>query len=130
MTGEPLMLTLVLTNTDTQPYRDELPVSIFDLEATGVLTTTPYTWRWSDTRPVTDQLRTIDLDPNESLRLQWDWTVDPGFRTVPPPKHLAVSPVFRYRDDYKDGQITTSGNGSYLSIPIDYTPGYPCVPIP
>lgn len=130
VTGAPLTLTLVLTNTGTVAYRDELPVSIIDLEATGVLTTTEHVWRWSDTTTAAEQRRSIDLAPNASLQLRWDWTVDPRFRTAPPPRQVVVKPVFNYRDSLEDGRITAFKSGGYLAIPVDTTPGYSCVPAP
>jgi hypothetical protein len=124
--GEPIALTFELTNNTSQSYSNTLPSSILDLEATATLTTTEHTWLWSDTAPVDQQIRTLSLDPHASVRLDWDWIVDPRLRQAPPPKNVYIRPLIRYRDVHANGRVTEFKSGSALRIPVDEDIPFAC----
>ena len=112
--GQPVTLTLVLTNTSSLPYIETLPVSVLDIQ---VKTETARRWRWSDTVAASQQLRSLSLQPNQSVTVAWTWVVDPSLRSTPPPRSFDVQAIFRYREP--NGHIAELESGEYMGIPID-----------
>jgi uncharacterized repeat protein (TIGR01451 family) len=116
--GQPITLTLELFNTSSVAYTDVLTTSVVDILIEGARD-----WYWSDTVPVTQQLRTVHLEPGKSMTLTMIWTVDPAAGT-PSGNNVAVDAVIRYRD--RLGLQRFIG-GNYLLIDVDYNvAGQPC----
>jgi len=82
-----------------------------------VKTETARRWRWSDTVAASQQLRSLSLQPNQSVTVAWTWVVDPSLRSTPPPRSFDVQAIFRYREP--NGHIAELESGEYMGIPID-----------
>jgi hypothetical protein len=115
--GDPITVTLIVTNTGTTTYTADLPISIIDVRATSTRAGVEHTWQWSDTIPPAAQVRMLSLAPQESLTLEWALHEVPTFRDTALGR-LRIRPLLRYRDPYQDGRIVDFEGGGYLVVPV------------
>jgi hypothetical protein len=122
LTGQPLTITLTVTNTGEIGYTAALTTSIFDIRVEGAIPTDQtinrYRWFWSEHSPAEDQIRSLTLQPGQSVQRTVVWIADPAAH-IKGATYLNVSITGVYNALDQRGILATVANSGDLTVAID-----------